>query len=443
MSLLTIIQGATVYAPEYLGKKDIFLAGRQIIAIEDHLAFHGDLPEIRYLNASHLMLIPGLIDQHVHMAGGGGEGGFHYRTPEISLSHITTSGVTTAIGVLGTDGITRSTQELLAKANALDHEGITTYIYSGAYQVPTRTITGMPRNDLVLIDKVIGIGEIAIADSRSSHPSDQELAELASEARVGGLLAGKAGVLHLHVGDDDTHLSIVRSVLAKTELPYSLFVPTHCNRNPGLFEDAKAYYREGGYVDITSGITPNKHDTISIKPSQAIATFFSDFPNLTRLTMSSDSNGSSPIFNDQGKLISMGIGSMHSLFDELRDVILTERIPIDTALSLVTKNVARLLKLRHKGRIALGLDADLVLVDDSWMIHHVFAKGRWMVKDGKPIVYGTFENMPSIPGSPDANDTTSQKPEGENRFMIPPSDHDPDDFADLDERTRHRRFPCC
>src|SRR5579875_3764591 len=262
MSVLTILRNARIFAPKELGVQDILLGDRHILAIGRDISLHGSV-DVDVIDLDGQYVFPGLIDQHVHMAGGGGEGGFHYRTPEISLSHLTVAGVTTAVGVLGTDGVTRSTKELLAKANGLDFEGITTYIYCGAYQVPTRTITGMPRSDLVLIDKVIGVGEIAISDTRSSHPSEQELAELASEARVGGLLAGKAGVVHLHVGDDDTKLGILFELIRKTELPKSTFTPTHLNRNPDLLEDAIKYGKEGGFVDVTSGIRPDDHDHIS------------------------------------------------------------------------------------------------------------------------------------------------------------------------------------
>ena len=37
----------------------------------------------------------------------GGEGGFSTRTPEATLSSITTAGVTTVVGCLGTDGTAR------------------------------------------------------------------------------------------------------------------------------------------------------------------------------------------------------------------------------------------------------------------------------------------------------------------------------------------------
>lgn len=445
MPILTLIRNANIYQPKPLGQKDVLLGGRQILAIGDDLSLHGSLPDIEVFDAKGLYLFPGLIDQHVHMAGGGGEGGFHYRTPEISLSHITTAGVTTLVGVLGTDGVTRTTRELLAKAQALDFEGVSTYIYCGAYQIPTRTITGMPRSDIVLIDKVIGVGEIAISDTRSSHPSGQELAELASEARVGGLLSGKAGVVHLHVGDDDTKLGILFDLIQKTELPKSVFTPTHLNRNPDLLEDGVRYGLEGGFVDITSGIRPDEHDHISVKPSKAIRKLLDAHVKPGLITMSSDSNGSSPIFNDAGKLVAMGIGSIATLWEETVDTIVQEEVPIDIALAIVTKHVARVLKLGHKGQVKVGMDADLLLCDRSFKIQHVFCKGRIMVENEKPVVFGTFENIDQIPGSPQSKPASGNVNQDRGRPMLQPDEDDPDDFPDRDERQAksYRRHYCC
>ncbi|QQE80277.1 beta-aspartyl-peptidase [Alicyclobacillus sp. SO9] len=449
MAMFTLIRNADVYAPKHLGKKDVLVVGRQIAVIDDNLGFltegYGADLDIEVFDAKGMYLFPGLIDQHVHMAGGGGEGGFHYRTPEIALSHITTAGVTTLVGVLGTDGVTRATSELLAKANGLDFEGVTTYIYCGAYQVPTRTITGTPRSDIVLIDKVIGVGEIAIADTRSSHPSEQELAELASEARVGGLLGGKAGVLHLHVGDDDTKLSILFELAKRTELPKTMFVPTHVNRNPDLLEDAVRWGQAGGIVDVTSGIRPDKHDNISVKPSKAIKKLLENGVPPHHITMSSDSNGSSPIFDDSGKLVAMGIGSIATLWEETRDTIVEEGIDIETAVSIVTKHVARLLKLGHKGAVKKGMDADLMLTDDKFQIQHVFAKGRLVVEDGKPVVFGTYENVHTVPGSPGSKSEAGKEDKDRGRTMLDSEEDDPDDFPDMDERqhkSRSRNY-CC
>lgn len=393
LAFFKIIRNATVYTPEFLGTRDVLIAGRQIAGIDEKLELTAPQLDVEEIDGKDLYLFPGLIDQHVHITGGGGEGGFHFRTPEITLSSITTAGVTTVVGVLGTDGVTRSTGELLAKARALDFEGITTHIYCGAYEIPTRTLTGTPRGDLVFIDKVIGVGEIAISDTRSSHPSEQELAELASEARVGGLLGGKAGVLHLHVGDDHAGLAILFKLTETTQLPRSMFVPTHLNRNADLLQDAIRWGRQDGNVDVTSGIKPDAHDNISVKPSKAIVKLLDAGISPQNITMSSDSNGSSPIFDDAGKLVAMGIGQISTLWEEARDCIREEGLPIDVAVGIVTKHVAQVLKLSHKGQVKVGLDADLLLTDDKFQIVHVFARGKQMVKDSEPIVFGTFENQ--------------------------------------------------
>lgn len=444
MNALTIIRGAHVYGPKDLGTKDVLIGGRQILAIGEDIAMTGKTMEARIVEAKGMMLFPGLVDQHVHMAGGGGEGGFHYRTPEIALTHLSTAGVTTAVGVLGTDGVTRSTRELLAKANGLDFEGISTYIYCGAYQVPTRTITGTPRSDIVLIDKVIGIGEIAISDSRSSHPNEQEIAELASEAHVGGLLSGKAGVVHFHVGDDESRLDVIERVADKTQLPLSVFIPTHLNRNPDLLHASIAWGKRGGICDITSGIRPDKNDKISVKPSKAIAKLLAKGVHPAYITMSSDSNGSAPIFDERGELKSMGIGTVSSLWEETVDLIREEHIPIETAIRIVTRNVAHHLKLHYKGRIHPGCDADFILCDASYQIQMVFAKGRCMVEEGKPIVRGTFEQIEDRPGELGKGSLSSKSKVTEAQPVLDPALEDDEDFPDRDDRQKmSRKRYCC
>lgn len=442
---LTLIKRAHIFGPKDLGVKDLLIGGRQILGIGENLEIHGLGPLVRTFDARGFYLFPGLIDAHVHMAGGGGEGGFHYRTPEISLSHLTVSGVTTAVGVLGTDGITRTTRELLAKANGLDFEGISTFIYCGAYQIPTRTITGMPRSDIVLVDKVIGVGEIAISDSRSSHPNQHEIAELASEAYVGGLLSGKAGIVHFHLGDDESHLDILQQVVETTELPMSVFMPTHLNRNPDLLKASIKWGKMGGFIDITSGIRPDKHDHVSVKPAKAIRQLLDAGIDARQLTMSSDSNGSSPIFDDNGKLVAMGIGNIATLWEETVDTIQSEGVPMETAISLVTHHVAKLLKLRYKGLVRPGYDADFILCDDELKIQYVIAKGNFMVEEGEPVVFGTFENTTAVPGAPAGKPSSGDKDHARGRPMIDPDEDDPDNFPDRNERLKNahdRRYRC-
>ena len=112
----------------------------------------------------------------------------------------------------------------MAKAMQLEEEGISTYMYTGSNQFPIATITGSVRKDVALIPKVIGVGEIAISDHRSSQPGFEELCRVAAEARVGGMIGGKAGLVHLHVGNGRRRLDPVIRMVEETEIPIDQFL---------------------------------------------------------------------------------------------------------------------------------------------------------------------------------------------------------------------------
>lgn len=391
--MFTLIRNADIYAPQPLGVQDIFIANGVIAAIGEKLDVRIAGVEIAEYDLEGRKVIPGLMDNHVHITGGGGEGGFATRTPEIQLSSITTSGVTTVFGLLGTDGTTRSMPNLLAKACALEEEGITTYIYSGAYQVPTPTLTGCIRDDIILIHKVIGAGEIAISDHRSSQPRYSLYRDIVAQARVGGMLSNKAGVVDFHVGDGKRGLEPLRRIIANSEIPYTNMLPTHINRIGHLLDDAIAYAKEGGYVDITSGVSPEAGSQAAIKPSQAIARLLAEGVPADHILMSSDGNGSMPVFDEKGNNIGVGVADQKTLLTELRDAVLDEGCDLETVLPVVTSNVARLFKLPQKGEIRVGADADLAVLCSKWKLKKLWAKGRLMVDDGEPIVFGTYEKL--------------------------------------------------
>jgi beta-aspartyl-dipeptidase (metallo-type) len=333
-------------------------------------------------------MIPGLIDAHVHIAGAGGEGGPRTRTPEMRLGQMLDGGITTVIGCLGTDGMTRSVESVLMKTKALRDEGVSAWMYTGAYQVPTPTILGDVGRDVALIDEVIGAGEVAISDHRSSHPSVRELVRLAEHARVGGMLGGKAGIVNLHMGDAKEPFQIIYDVLAQSELKATQFLPTHCNRNDYIFEDAKTYGKEG-YVDITASSYPYFPE-YEIKPAKAIVELVAAGVPLEHITMTSDGCGSLPDFDEQGNLVKLVSGEPRSIFTELVDAVREEKMPLEQAVKVVTSNVADALKLKQKGRIRVGLDADLVLLDGSDRIRHLVAMGELMVREGTRIKHGAF-----------------------------------------------------
>jgi beta-aspartyl-dipeptidase (metallo-type) len=390
--LFKILKGGRLFSPDDIGKKDVLIAGNFIANIAESINPAQDYGEVEVIDLRGKYVVPGFIDQHVHIIGGGGEAGFASRTPEVMLSHVTRAGITTVVGCLGTDGTTRHMASLLAKARGLEAEGISTYIYTGAYEVPTRTITENVRNDIILIDKIIGTGEIAISDHRSAQPGKEEIKKLAAEARVGGILSGKAGVLHLHVGDGQRKLGMIFEILEETEIPITQFTPTHINRNPYLLEDGIKFARMGGMIDMTSGVSPDAGARKSIKPSQAIKYCIEKGVPIENITMSSDGNGSMPLFDEKGNIQGLLVAELDSLYQEFKALVKDEGLKLSDALKVITQNPAKSLKLYpKKGAIQIGSDADIVVMDKDLNIEYVFAKGKIMVKEGNVVVKGTFE----------------------------------------------------
>jgi beta-aspartyl-dipeptidase (metallo-type) len=387
-----LLKNGEVYTPDYIGKKDILICHDRILKIDNHIDFHCSDMEIKTIDATDFKIVPGFIDQHVHFTGGGGEGGPVTRTPEIMLTTLTTAGITTALGLLGTDGITRSVEALLAKAKALEKEGISTYIYSGCYSLPTRTVTGSIRSDLVLIDKVVGSGEIAISDHRSSQPSIEDLKKLAAETRLGGILSNKCGIVHLHLGDGKTGLNPLIEIVNTTEVPIKQFMPSHINRISHLVEHSMAFIRLGGYVDLTSGIYPTEASPKSLSIADTLNTYIKNNISLDHVCASSDGNGSLPEFDSEGNLISIGVGSPATLFKDIKAAINSGIVTLEQGIKLITVNPAKALKLYpQKGALTDRSDADLVLLDNELNIHTVIARGQIMVQSGQPIVKGYFE----------------------------------------------------
>jgi beta-aspartyl-dipeptidase (metallo-type) len=391
--MIKLIEGAKVYAPEFLGIKDVLILNDKIAAIEENMEIKiNSSVEFEVINGSGLILTPGFIDSHVHILGGGGEGGFKTRTPEISLTDMTTAGVTTVVGCLGTDGVGRSMEALYAKAKSLEEEGVSTYIYTGNYRMPVTTITGSVMKDIMLIDKVIGVGEIAMSDHRSSQPTTEEIERVTADARVAGILSGKAGVVNIHLGDGRRMLNQLFEIVETTEIPISQFIPTHMGRNPYLFEEAIRYAKAGGYIDFTTSSEPSFFEKGEVKASKALKICLDKGVSIDKITFSSDGQGSLPVFNEKKEFIGLRVGKCTTLLEELRDAVFEDKVELEQAFKVITTNPAQALKLKGKGRIEKGFDADLVLLEEEKLeINTVIAKGQIMIKDKQIMVYGTFE----------------------------------------------------
>ena len=388
IKMLMLLLNAEVYGPEPLGRRHLLVGAGKLLWIGEQPPELDDslLHEVRDLEGQRV--IPGIIDAHAHITGGGGESGYSSRIPPVPLHRFTRAGVTTVVGLLGTDDVTRSTASLLAGARGLCEEGLTAYCHTGGYHVPPVTLTGNVRSDIVHVDRIIGVGEIAISDHRSSQPTLDELLRIASDAHVAGMMTGKAGIVHLHLGDGERGLELVRQALDKSEIPARVFNPTHVNRRRELFDEALALAGRGCTVDVTA--YPAREDDQRWSAEEAIVGYLDSGLPANRITVSSDGGGCLPAFDADGALLHMDIGSPAILADTLGN-LLAGGLALERILPAFTSNAARLLRLRDKGTIGVGADADLVVLGNDASIRHVMAGGRWHVLDGEVMIKPTIK----------------------------------------------------
>lgn len=387
---MILVRDADVYAPAPLGRMDLLLGGGKVLWMGTGAPGLPAALGAETVDLGGRRLVPGFIDGHVHVTGGGGEAGFASRVPAPMLSRYTRAGVTTVVGLLGTDDVARGTRELVAQVNALREEGLSAYGHAGGYHLPPATLTGSVRGDLAFVDCLVGVGELAISDHRSSQPTLDELLRIASEAHVAGLMTGKAGIVHLHLGDGPRGLELVRRALDASELPPRVFNPTHVNRRRALFDEAIELAHRGCTIDITAFPVEDGEDAWSA--ADALVRYFESGAPRERVTISSDAGGCLPCFDGEGRVCSMDVGHSGALADTLRE-LLARGVALEDALPAFTSNVAGLLRLSGKGRIAVGADADLVALDADGAITDVFAGGVPHLREGAILRRGTFETQ--------------------------------------------------
>lgn len=368
---LTLLRGAEVYAPAPLGRQNLLLGGGRILAMGPHL--EPGLPDVAQVDASGLLALPGVVDQHVHITGGGGERGFSSRVAELTAGDLLSCGVTTVVGVLGTDSVTRSVQSLVAKTKALKEEGLTAYCLTGAYDLPSPTVTGSVKDDIAYISEVLGV-KVALSDHRCAQPTEEELTRLTAHVRLAALTAGKPGVVHIHTGRGKGGLSMLFDILAHSDLPVRHFRPTHVEN---VIPDAVRLAKLGGWIDFTAD------DDSELTAGQLLQAEADGAP-WEQITLSSDAGGSIPIWNERKEMIGMGVGRPDTLLKVVRALWEGHALPLEKALRLITTAPADALELRSKGRLEPGADADVLLTDRTLAPRQVYAAGRllWSAPEG-------------------------------------------------------------
>lgn len=375
-----LIKNADVYAPEHLGTRDIFLAGGKIVAMAEKLDV--TLPDLEVIDAAGYIVAPGLVDQHIHITGGGGEGGWHSRCPELVFSELVKAGVTTFLGVSGTDSMTRSVENLLAKVRGLKNEGASGWMWTSNYAYPVTTITKDVRTDMLAIPEVLGV-KIALGDHRSSFPNQHEIMQILADVRVSGMLTGKTGFLHVHLGDFPYSFDIFDECVAQG-MPIKHIRPTHVARHPEVFRRACEFAKKGGFIDITTG-----GGNYMGSAADAVRAALDDGVPFDRITLSSDGHGSMPRFNEAGEMVGLGIGSIMCDIETIRE--LKDELGVEKALTPMTKTVAGALGLETKGGIAVGKDADLLFLTKDFEPEWVFMMGKVAMRQGEVVMKGAFE----------------------------------------------------
>lgn len=381
---MLLIKGADVYAPEYIGKKDVLIAGGKIEKIGDDLS---GCEGCQVIDGTGKIVTPGIIDRHIHITGGGGEGSFHTQAPPVQLSRLIEGGVTTVVGVLGTDGISRSVENLLAKAKSLKEEGISAYCCCGAYGYPSPTITGSVSKDIMFIDEILGL-KLAISDHRAPNISVDELIRLGSDVRTAAMLSGKGGFVCLHMGGNKRCLGPVFEALEKTSIPIKTFQPTHVGRDADLQADAFRFAKMGGTIDITCGQFDKKFrsvaDSLRAAREQGVP--------MDKVTISSDGQGSWSNYDANGHLTEMGVSDVNTVYRQIVYEVQKEGMALEEALTYGTSNVAKALELYpQKGAVCEGSDADVLILNADLTMNAVIANGTVMMKDGVLCKKGTYE----------------------------------------------------
>ena len=385
--MIKLLKNANVYAPEKLGKKDILVEGEKILLLRDSIEGYEGLQGVETYDLTGKTVVPAYIDLHVHITGGGGEQGPASRVPESQLSEFFKNGITTVVGLLGTDGVTRSVENLVAKARALTEEGMTVYTLTSSYGYPPTTLTGSVERDIILVPPMIGV-KVAVSDHRSSNPGGEELIALATAARRAGLLSNTPGLVTMHMGDGDGRLDPVFYVLDHSDVPAKNLLPTHILRNPGLIDAGADLVRRGGYIDCTAGADDEEVESDTLKLYELL---HREGVSLDHVTISSDAFGSQPRFNEEGECIGLTYASPKYLHRTIQ-ILVREGMPLEDALQLLTSTPAVLLgKEGIKGCVAEGADADLLVLDEDLNINSLFARGKVAVWEQEVRMKGRFE----------------------------------------------------
>ena len=390
---LTLLANAEVYGPTPLGRVGVLVLDDRIVAVgrEAGAGLVAAGHEVETIDLRGLTLTPGLVDGHYHPLGGGDYEGPLGRSTDIELGDLVRAGITTAVGVLGADYDSRNLSDLFMKSRELQMGGLTTFFYTGSFFLPPATLTGAVRRDIMYVDACVGV-KFAISEAMAFN-SEEEMARVAVEGVHGGNLAGKPGLVHLHVGERASSLDPLFGLIERTGLPASAFYPTHINRSdPDHMLPAVRFVEMGGTIDLTAIMSRRGGSGTGLRIPDALSNLLRLGVPIERVTFTSDGNVSMPVRDERRQQVGLFLAGVDFLTDEWRSAVRECGLPFEQVLLPVTATPARMLRLEgKKGCVAAGADADLVAWDDDLRPRTVLARGRAMMRDGEVLAKGPFE----------------------------------------------------
>ena len=191
--------------------------------------------------------------------------------------------------------------------------------------------------------------------------------------------------MHVHLGALPGGIDVLLEITREYPSLISYISPTHMGRTHDLFLQGIEFARMGGMIDISTG------GTKYCEPYESVLEGLSAGVSIEQMTFSSDGNAGVRRKDPVTGVDSYTVAPLHRNLEQVIRLIVDGGIAPSDAFRLITTNPARTMKLKGKGEIKEGWDADITLFDDTWKLQGVYARGAEMMHEGSVIRKGNFE----------------------------------------------------